>query len=583
MRILDKVLSLFKSRQVDPPPTPVNIVSIPITDHQPQSFLSPFNLAVIRLRANAISTLQWNVYNEQGNQRVLVDPNKHPIARVFWRPAKNLTTTELLSNIVFFLDVFGNAFVRVKKKNGDFEMSLLHPALIQVDNVSYTMQDERIPREEVIHIREPIFDWLNRKSNIAILPRTYLWSANIVLNALMNFVARFAEKNGVPPIYFSGATLSPEQQARVVQQWNALYPDYPLRTFIESGRIESIPISLSFNIDALPDVMRVPMQTIASFYGVPLGKITGENANYATAMINDYTFWTTSVKPTALLIQDALTDYFRQFDETILITFEDVDFSAFEMFKQAPNKTTIQTKQTPSYDLFYQWKSLDRFAKDLAKSFEQPFKLFWESFNAYVLQKTQQKAFVDVSLQIRPDDVIEILQQYIAEPLSTARKKAIRRAFQELGENIPSVGYEVINAKVSEFQEQQLAQWVQNWTKQLQQQIETSENPEDLQLKIEKFFSKITEYRLSLQARQLATATLNVSLTETFSYFPEYDVAWLSQRDEKVRPAHILADGQIRKNGYFSVGGELLPFPGGGVLPENNINCRCYVRPVRRQ
>ena len=42
------------------------------------------------------------------------------------------------------------------------------------------------------------------------------------------------------------------------------------------------------------------------------------------------------------------------------------------------------------------------------------------------------------------------------------------------------------------------------------------------------------------------------------------------------RENHLAADGQLDNNdGMFKVGGELLPGPGLGTDPKNNINCHC--------
>ncbi len=54
---------------------------------------------------------------------------------------------------------------------------------------------------------------------------------------------------------------------------------------------------------------------------------------------------------------------------------------------------------------------------------------------------------------------------------------------------------------------------------------------------------------------------------------------WKTVGDEKVRSAHVAADGQMRNaNEAFSVGGENLMFPGDtslGASAGNVINCRC--------
>ena len=53
---------------------------------------------------------------------------------------------------------------------------------------------------------------------------------------------------------------------------------------------------------------------------------------------------------------------------------------------------------------------------------------------------------------------------------------------------------------------------------------------------------------------------------------------WVSLGDSIVRIAHILADGQLKQNGTFTVKGQLLKYPGDdslGATLDNLINCRC--------
>ena len=55
---------------------------------------------------------------------------------------------------------------------------------------------------------------------------------------------------------------------------------------------------------------------------------------------------------------------------------------------------------------------------------------------------------------------------------------------------------------------------------------------------------------------------------------------WLTAHDERVRPDHADADGQVRKlREDFDVGGEKLAAPGQGGSAGNVINCRCVVLP----
>ncbi len=56
------------------------------------------------------------------------------------------------------------------------------------------------------------------------------------------------------------------------------------------------------------------------------------------------------------------------------------------------------------------------------------------------------------------------------------------------------------------------------------------------------------------------------------------DEIWVTVGDEVVRPAHVEADGQVKKNGTFVVKDQLLRFPGDtslGATLDNTVNCRC--------
>jgi hypothetical protein len=60
----------------------------------------------------------------------------------------------------------------------------------------------------------------------------------------------------------------------------------------------------------------------------------------------------------------------------------------------------------------------------------------------------------------------------------------------------------------------------------------------------------------------------------------EYQVQkrWIAVHDDRTRTAHLAADGQtVDQQGAFSVGGEVMEFPGDpNASGENTINCRCF-------
>jgi uncharacterized protein with gpF-like domain len=62
---------------------------------------------------------------------------------------------------------------------------------------------------------------------------------------------------------------------------------------------------------------------------------------------------------------------------------------------------------------------------------------------------------------------------------------------------------------------------------------------------------------------------------------------WVTVGDDKVRPAHRVANGQIKPiNQPFIVAGEKLMFPGDtslGASIKNVANCRCNARYLKNE
>lgn len=88
--------------------------------------------------------------------------------------------------------------------------------------------------------------------------------------------------------------------------------------------------------------------------------------------------------------------------------------------------------------------------------------------------------------------------------------------------------------------------------------------------------------RYANRSKTIATTTSTLTIGNSQnSVAKKYNAKkrWLSMRDKRVRDGHEKADGQYADElGYFKVGGEELPYPGGGLKGSNNINCRCRLR-----
>ena len=95
-------------------------------------------------------------------------------------------------------------------------------------------------------------------------------------------------------------------------------------------------------------------------------------------------------------------------------------------------------------------------------------------------------------------------------------------------------------------------------------------------------FDSLKASRAANIAQTTSTFTECFAQKETFLKMG-LSYLWLSQRDDVVRPAHRVADGQKQVDGFFNVGGEKLEHPASGGSASNVCNCRCYLYPYKEK
>jgi len=106
-------------------------------------------------------------------------------------------------------------------------------------------------------------------------------------------------------------------------------------------------------------------------------------------------------------------------------------------------------------------------------------------------------------------------------------------------------------------------------------------SPEEFQW----YSERMPAYRTENIAR---TETIRASNKGAYELYKDNNVdeqEWVSTNDNRVRPEHWDANGQVRKlDEPFDVGGEQLMFPGDPAgSPENTCQCRCTTVPVIKE
>lgn len=117
----------------------------------------------------------------------------------------------------------------------------------------------------------------------------------------------------------------------------------------------------------------------------------------------------------------------------------------------------------------------------------------------------------------------------------------------------------------------------------LAQGIEDGAGIPDMARAVGGLFDDMSRTRATTIARTETISAYNGSARGFADSLPDDVVAgmeWIATMDDRTRPEHAAADGQIVGRGEaFQVGGEAVMYPGDGS-PENAINCRCTTAAV---
>lgn len=98
------------------------------------------------------------------------------------------------------------------------------------------------------------------------------------------------------------------------------------------------------------------------------------------------------------------------------------------------------------------------------------------------------------------------------------------------------------------------------------------------------FEERLPRYRVEMIARTEAMKASNFGSQLLFQAYGATANEWIATMDNRVRPSHAAADGQVRPIGVpFEVGSSLMLYPLDGSLgapAEEIVNCRCVLGPI---
>jgi HK97 family phage portal protein len=131
--------------------------------------------ACVALLANSISTLPLHVFRKTDAGRVAAGPDSR-VVQLLLRPSPGSTGTDLISQVVTHLAIFGEAFVGLYRSDGEIvQLGLIHPEQVQVElrgqRVVYTLSTRtgqvEVGPDDVLHVKGLSVDGLRGLSPVS--------------------------------------------------------------------------------------------------------------------------------------------------------------------------------------------------------------------------------------------------------------------------------------------------------------------------------------------------------------------------------------------------------------------------------
>ncbi len=460
------------------------------------------------------------------------------------------------------------------------------------------------------------------------------------------YLARLFANNTVPPLIAKfPERFEQDEWQKLKSAWNEELPDYKLRALLGGGMQLELPPKgeLSVGYDSVSKDVRAQ---ISQVFGVPPGMLDGSFQNRATAEVQFAIFRQNTIDPEALYIAEEFTRHFRRWEEDVLIQAQPYEYAdpdadmrqeEFELkwgiktindargergYDPIPNGDTpliangfvpLQSAVNPAPVPVVARKLLTRANAKLPIVTADAKDLFWRNFdgiteaNAGSLENVVEMIIAQIKEQVfqLADDGVLTLATVDVSPEELAKYDAIiadaaNQVATELYATLAIEGAVPPTAEVIALVEESSAQ-IRDSIGVIKQEVQATLTANAGKDKDELFKILNTKFD-SLQtsrARAIAnTTSANVTSGMQYAVYKDegFKMVWLTQRDNRVRPAHAAMEGSTQgADGYFTVVTEVRDKEGNiievktekakrplgsGLSASNAVNCRCQLFPV---
>ena len=194
---------------------------------------------------------------------------------------------------------------------------------------------------------------------------------------------------------------------------------------------------------------------------------------------------------------------------------------------------------------------------------------------------------IQVAELFNDEEWIRKLEAATGETLTALQKVALLESLKAIGENMDSLPSDFSELMKSELKNStaKITESIGTIREEVRNLLADNTDATSAQLKelLTAKFETLKVSRAETIARTSANHTTNAAQSTTWGAY-DIDMVWLTQRDGDVRATHLAADGQKRdENGMYNVGGDVMPYPCGGGIAGENVNCRCMQFPERKK
>lgn len=494
-----------------------------------------------------------------------------------------------------------------------------------------------LPKEHICHVKT-LKPGSSFKESLLIGKPRIIDAINGAIQAdayMLNFVNAYFARQAFPPLILeSPGNVDDETWEHIKSRFNQAVPGNKLLVLLEGG-LKAQPLSLgSKEMDFMikNSLSEEIIKRLSAGFGVPYSVLMSEYQNKDTSKTTIEEFHTHTIEPLYQNIQEQITLHLQELTGTTeRVThdkFEWIDplqklerekfyyeigvldadyFRNMEGYKniksnidRANNELKLKSDVLHLKRELY-WRSKDAVNTNFANAMQKKLKTIVKEIERQALEiltkekdariymtQDMKKGFSIPEMLFDITSIMALTQTLLGDDWDKFILGRIRSSESDINvEPDPLANYEQYIKDITKRSTDLIKESYMNMGSEIKESIQAvvAQNPYatnvDLMSMIEEAVKnktgKLSAGRTGTIARTTATA-MNGSAQDRVAKKFKASKIWLSERDKNVRDAHIDADGTSPdQEGYFTVGGDRMSYPGGGSTASQNANCRCIL------